>query len=255
MQCGDIQRDVDSFIDGELADPERREFESHLHECPVCQSLCSEQRRFKSELRRTLQPVAVPAQLRQRIEQSVAAEAGPQWRKELWQRLQHPLRVMLPVCAAGLALLWSYSSSTDADIPVESMIVKHQRNLPPEITGEPEVVRSWFDGKVPFAVPPPRLEPMASLRGARLSHVGDRDAALLQYEQHGRKISVFVFDPHGIHLMAPRRAVIGNREVYLQGTRGYQVAVFRDRDLGYAITGSIDEPDILELLSAAMGGR
>ena len=76
MQCGDIQRDVDSFIDGELADPERREFESHLHECPVCQSLCSDQRRFKSELRRTLQPVAVPAQLRQRIDQAVTLVAG-----------------------------------------------------------------------------------------------------------------------------------------------------------------------------------
>src|SRR6185295_17848568 len=100
-------------------------------------------------------------------------------------------------------------------------IVKHQRNLPLEVTGGPEKVQSWFDGKVPFAVPAPQLGPRCSLRGGRLSHLGGREAALLQYDQNGQKISVFVFDAHEmprpLPLRAPERRMIGNREVYIEG--------------------------------------
>ena len=131
-------------------------------------------------------------------------------------------------------------------------MVKHSRNLPLEVTGGPEAVQSWFDGKVPFAVPAPRLEPLASLRGGRLCNLGNRDAALLQYEQRGRKISVFVFDAQGLNLRAPHRRMIGNREVFIEGTSGYQVAVFRDRGLGYAIAGNVAEPEFVRLVSAAV---
>src|SRR2546430_10080250 len=55
---------------------------------------------------------------------------------------------------------------------------------------------------------------------------------------------LFVFDAHDLPLAAPRRYMIGQREVYTEGTRGYQVALFRDNDVGYAITGSVNEPEI-----------
>jgi anti-sigma factor RsiW len=134
-------------------------------------------------------------------------------------------------------------------------VVRHQRNLPLEVTGNPEAVQSWFDGKVPFAVPALKLEPIASLRGGRLSHLGSREAAQLQYERAGQRFSIFVFDPQGLRLRAPRRQMIGNREVFLEDTSGYHVAVFRDRGLGYAITGNLDESDVIRLISAAVGAQ
>ena len=49
-----------------------------------------------------------------------------------------------------------------------------------------------------------------------------------------------------------RRQMIGSHEVILQGTHGYSIAVFRDHGLGYAITGDIEEPELLRLISAAV---
>ena len=168
-------------------------------------------------------------------------------------RLRRALLGVAPVLViVAVALLTATFYPSRPEVVMESMIIKHQRNLPLEITGGPEVVRSWFDGKVPFAVPPPRVEPIASLRGGRISQLGDREAAYLQYEQRGQRISVFVFDPSGLRLQAPRRAVIHNREVFIQGTRGYHIAVFQDRDLGYAIAGSVDEPEFIQFVSAIM---
>ncbi|HRI51695.1 MAG TPA: zf-HC2 domain-containing protein [Pseudomonadota bacterium] len=252
MQCRDIERDLDSFIDGELAVPESLEVEAHLHSCTACQQQVEEQRTMKRSLRLVLRPPELPETLRDFVRESLNGELREAQRASRWQRLRRPVLLGMSGVALVVALLTATFYPSRPEVVMESMIIKHQRNLPLEITGGPEVVRSWFDGKVPFAVPPPRVEPIASLRGGRISQLGDREAAYLQYEQRGQRISVFVFDPSGLRLQAPRRAVIHNREVFIQGTRGYHIAVFQDRDLGYAIAGSVDEPEFIQFVSAIM---
>ena len=158
---------------------------------------------------------------------------------------------------AGLLVvptLRSGKERNDRPVVVDAMISRHQLPLPLDVTGEPEKVRSWFTGKVPFRVPAPQLEPVASLQGGRLADLGDREAVLLRYQQSGQPISVYIFDPQGLELNT-RRTVIGNREVFLPDGRGYQVAVFRDRGLGYAVTGTMNEPDFLKVVSAMVSGR
>ena len=77
---------------------------------------------------------------------------------------------------------------------------------------------------------------------------------MLRYQQSGQPISVFVFDPQGLDLKA-RRTMIGNREILLPDGRGYQVAVFRDRGLGYAVTSTLNEPEFLKVISAMVSGH
>lgn len=271
MRCRELEPNVDSYLDGEFAAPERLELEAHLSQCCDCQRLVEQQRVFKKALREGLRAPLMPTPLRQNIcalldnADRAAAPPRTEW---LWQHLRKPLGVTLPVIAAGM-LIVGYLTKEPEQVINES-IVRHERNLPMEVTGAHEVVRSWFDGKVPFAVPPPRLEPIASLRGGRLSHLGDREAAYLVYDRPGgRRISVFVFDgrdfrissmmaasavPGMPRVSAPRRQVIRDHEVYMEGSHGYPVAVFRDRGLAYAITGSVDEPELYSIVSAAVGG-
>lgn len=266
MQCEDLEHDLDCFLDGELASPERLEAETHLRDCPSCMRLVKQRRELRCVLREAVRvPTprsALVPRLQHGLDEIDRQRCERRLSRLLPENLRRPVAAALSVTAAAGLLLWVQATTAPRqsrpNAPVvELTIGKHLRNQPLEITGGPEVVRSWFDGKVPFAVPTPRLEPIASLRGGRLSNLGDREAALLQYDRRGRTISVFVFDANGIQgvpLQAPRRAVIGNREVYLQGAHGYQVAFFRDRDLGYAIAGSVDEPEFIQLLSAALGG-
>ncbi|MFO0576625.1 MAG: hypothetical protein U1A78_21675 [Polyangia bacterium] len=267
MRCEDIERDLDCLLDEELAQPERIEAEAHVRDCSSCLRLVSLRRELRSVLREAVRVPTPRSALMPRLMcglDEIDRQSRP---PSLLERLPaywgRRAAAVLSVSAAAGLVLWVQAVAPRrpqrSHPPVAELTIgKHLRNQPLEITGNPEVVRSWFDGKVPFAVPTPRLEPIASLRGGRLSNLGDREAALLQYDRRGRTISVFVFDANGLQgvpLQEPRRAVIGNREVYLQGAHGYQIAYFRDRDLGYAIAGSVDEPEFIQLISAAVGGH
>src|SRR5581483_5661344 len=84
MQCRDVERDVDSFVDCELAEPERLELETHLTECPGCRKLVQRLATFKATLRASAPRSPAPAALRQRvqgmldqIDRARAAESPP----------------------------------------------------------------------------------------------------------------------------------------------------------------------------------
>lgn len=249
MRCNELERELACFIDGELASPELREVEAHLTDCPDCRVHVQEGQALK-RLLKSGQPVSAPEVLFRDVQGCLDREDG----RLTWNRLA-PLgktaaSILIPV-AAALALVLGYVERVEP--LVTESVTKHHRNLPMEVTGAPDHVRSWFRGKVPFAVQTPQLEPLASLQGGRLCNLGSREAALLQYDQHGQKLSVFVFDARGLKLNAPRRRIIQNREVYLEDTSGYQVAVFRDHGLGFAIAGTVAEPELVQLISAAVG--
>lgn len=261
MRCDEIERELSCYIDGELAPPEHREIENHLSECAGCRHHVESVREVKQVLRQKL-PCEAPPGLVSRVQVALdGADGETGWLSRFVSSFA-PLRalgrssagILVPV-AAALALVLAYVETVEPLI-TES-IVKHQRNLPLEVTGGPEIVQSWFDGKVPFAVPTLKLGPNCSLRGGRLSHLGSRDAALLQYDRQGQKVSVFVFDaqsiPLPLRLRAPERRVIANREVFIDGKSGYHVAVFRNRGLGYAITGSGNESDFIQMISVVVG--
>jgi anti-sigma factor RsiW len=269
MRCADIERCVDSFIDREFAEPERLEFEAHLSECGGCRRLVQQQASFKATLRACIGRTPAPQGLsgligaaldredeRRREEHGLLHLLGADGRRRLVPLVLVALPLLLWLSPGILAPSWRESPVIAASIQ------RHQRDLPLEVTGAPEVVRSWFDGKVPFAVRTPRLEPVAVLRGGRLVSLGNQDAVHLIYQvgQVGQvgaahRVSVFVFDANSVPLVAPRREVIGRHEVFLEGQRGYNVALFQDNGLGYVITGAIDEPEMIRLISTAVHSR
>jgi hypothetical protein len=91
-----------------------------------------------------------------------------------------------------------------------------------------------------------------ALRGGRLANVGDRQAAYLLYDLGGNKVSVFIFDPGELPIEARHHAFIGNREVFFDGERGYNVALYRDHGVGYAIASDLDQGQMMRLVSAAV---
>jgi anti-sigma factor RsiW len=259
MQCSDLERDLESLVDGELLASDRQQYERHLTDCPGCHRLVQSRRELRRSLREAV-AVPCPSSLRAKVahhldvEEETRQSTQGSWLSRAWQQ---PSVMLLAGALAGLLVMPGLRSTQrqrpERPVVVDAMISRHQLPLPLDVTGEPEKVRSWFAGKVPFMVPAPHLEPVASLQGGRLADLGDREAVLLRYQQSGQPISVFVFDPQGLELKA-RRTVIGNREVLLPDGRGYQVAVFRDRGLGYAVTSTLNEPEFLKVISAMVSG-
>ena len=46
--------------------------------------------------------------------------------------------------------------------------------------------------------------------------------------------------------------MIGNRDVYFDQEHGYNVALFRDRGVGYAIASDLDQDQMVKLVSSAV---
>jgi anti-sigma factor RsiW len=179
----------------------------------------------------------------------LAREARPvSW----WRRTA--ARVAPVGAAAGLVMAFLVSKVSWSPVAAD-VIAKHQRNLPIEISGGSDQVRRWYADKVDFPVRLPSFAKIAStvaLRGGRLANVRDRQAAYLVYDVHGNKVSVFIFDPGELQLEAKRKEVIGNREVYFDEERGYNVALYRDHGVGYAIASDLGQDEMVKLVSAAV---
>lgn len=73
MLCDDVKRFVYFFLDGSLAENNRRDFESHLGHCMDCEARVTIHRRLRRFLRERLAPMAAPDSLRLRVAQSLRA--------------------------------------------------------------------------------------------------------------------------------------------------------------------------------------
>jgi anti-sigma factor RsiW len=258
MDCAETARYLHVYVDGEFEGPERLDIEAHLHACAACAETARHERAFVARLRETLRadPPATPPSLRPRIAEALAVVDRPR------MRLAGVARWGAPAVAAAAvltALVWKQSHRPLAGPPLLAEAVsRHQRELPVEVRGpDPELVRTWFRGKLDVPVRPPALSgSRARLIGARMSHLGTRQAAYLVYDVGGSTVSVFVFDPEdpsaggGITERLQRRTV-GGREIYVGGTHGYNVAVVRSGGLGYAFTSDLPQQRMLDLLATS----
>ena len=130
--------------------------------------------------------------------------------------------------------------------------MRFQRRLPLEVTmHRHEQVEQWFDDKLDWRVPVPRL-PNALLTGARLSNVREHEAALIMYEapaqgsSPARRMGLFVMDDARQTL--PARAW---PDVQVHEVRGYNVASWRTGDLVYELVSDLDAEELRNMLTAA----
>ena len=262
--CEGVWRFCDAFLDGEFGDVERAEFEAHVEGCPDCQPIVRAQAAWKQAVRSSAPREQAPDLLRARVVALLEKEAVA--KDALKAQLDTDLAAVAVVPKRSfVARAWPYAAcaSIAAALLVTrgphagvtaDLIAKHQRNLPMEISGGSDNVRRWYADKVDFPVRPPVFVGAhpGALRGGRLANVRDHQAAYLFYEVDGNKVSVFVFDAGEVPMEARRHQIIGNREVYFDAERGYNVALYRDHGVGYAIAGDLDQDQMMTLVSSAV---
>ena len=110
-------------------------------------------------------------------------------------------------------------------------------------------VRPWFAGRVDFA-PAVRFGGDAEfpLQGGAVGYFIDRKAAVLVFGHRLHTISLLVFPAEG--LAWPRQGVtpVGGVQAYAGATRGFNVLLWREGDLGYALVSDV-EPAALRALA------
>jgi anti-sigma factor RsiW len=256
-ECKELQQFLHVFVDGEFDQGDEREVSLHLSQCPSCLGEVARIETLKQRTKTALPQHKASATLHNKINETFSKapkiEAVPS-RLSWW----------LAPLAASFFGIGVFASSYSAD-PVNQQeviadsIKRHERELPIEIPGPNTAqVSLWFEGKVAFPVRVPRFPEGTHLLGGRLSAVNEEMAAHLTYEKGGRKITVLIFDPtqgnlnKNIKNISPNRVIIKNRDVYLSRTKGYQVAVFEDKGVGYTITADLDEDDLTEIVASGL---
>jgi anti-sigma factor RsiW len=259
MECADLERSLDVFLDGELDERDHADAAAHLAGCDPCRALVERRGHVRDGLRRCLRTAMggdteaghAPATLRLRIVSALEHERRPWWRRVL---SPVPLAA-LAACAAG-ALLVLVTHTPAADPLVEEAVRRHVRDLPLEVTAAavgPESVPAWFAGKLDFNPRPPRFAtPEVRLVGARLSHISDRPAAYMRYEGPRGHLGLFIVeDPHHRFGDGGRAVRIGPEGVRVVNARGYRIAVWRHDEIVYSLVGDLDEHQLARVLASA----
>jgi mycothiol system anti-sigma-R factor len=260
FECTDVERFCYTYLDGEFAPQEREQFESHLEECAGCQKQVQEAAAFRSMLRlRVKQGVRAPPHLRARISHSLVQAQRERSRKrlsafafQLW-----PSALVGGAVALCLAMVYSLvAPGPSAHWVVSNAVDIHSRSLPLEVTtGDLGHLLPLFEHHLGFAVQPPAFPPRrAVLVGGRLSHLGARDAAYLEYGAGpGRRVSLLIAEDQAptLHIAGARVARVANHEVFLTTFRGHNVAVWRTPGVIYSMVSDLDEADNLSLLAAS----
>jgi anti-sigma factor (TIGR02949 family) len=257
MDCGELQRSLDAFLDGEFHQRERDEVSRHLEGCPACQHLVDRESRARGLLRARLREAmgpgtpagTAPGELRQRIRASLARERRP------WRLVLSPVPLAaVAACAAGaLVVLWSHGGS---DPLIEEAVRKHARDLPLEMNAAamaPEAIPGMLASMLDFNARPPHFQAQGlRLVGARLSHLRDRPAAYMRYELPQGQVGLFILDDPDRSIGESGRTVqLGPGTVRVMNSRGYNVAVWRRNEIVYSLVSDLDERDLVRLVETA----
>lgn len=280
MACEALRPHLDAFVDDELEASPRVELERHLIVCEACRREATLTRALKQGLRVQLEAAPAPDALRERVRGALAdADGVGRWSDRVWAgALLTAAAGMLVVFGAGL---WQPSpvareaptsfgpvapvafGAPTASAPtalLSDVVAQHIDPLPTESgTERAEDLTGWLRGKLNFRVAPVEfVTPGVRFLGARVSQVGRERAAKLYYQVGDNRLTIIAFEASPAVRHALRRELgsgthteIGGRDVAFRLVRGYTIPVFEQAGVVYALTGDLDQRQLLELLSSA----
>jgi anti-sigma factor (TIGR02949 family) len=248
MTCVDLDSVVYPYLDGELEAADRREFEDHLGACAACARRVGGEAAFHGALRRSVrvQRAPAPEALRAMLHTGIQREHR-RVQFVSWARWGGAALV-----AAAASAAWLELRPPLPDVVGDAAAVRFQRRLPNEVAvRNAEQAEVWFDDKLDWRVPVPRL-PNAQLTGARLSNVREHEAAYISYESlavggsPARRMGLFVIDDS--HQQLPVRPW---PDVQVHQVHGFNVASWRTGDLVYELVSDLEADELRAMLTAA----
>jgi anti-sigma factor RsiW len=213
---------------------------AHLVTCAACRAISEEERALDQLLEERLPQHPAPLALKRRLAARLPPVDVPvkSTRSRRWAVLALPLAA----CAALVLVLRPHGSARDplVDEAISDHLRVVYRDQPVDVeSGGPHRVKPWFTGRLDFAIPHVYGgDDEFTLIGGAVALFHDRKAALLVYKRQLHTISLFAFPSEGLVLPTDRR---------VRQERGFSTILWRDGDLGYALTSDLNGADLQTL--------
>jgi anti-sigma factor RsiW len=288
MQCHDLQRQLESYLDGALGHAQQEALRRHLHRCPRCRAEVEAIRRFEDELAAAFTDGRTAPRLWERIalEQGpevafappppkrpaqpaparVLAGRGPSsFPRNKLRRPPPPVRrrrwtvvgaVVVLVVALGIALVeWDGGALDPAarsllQAPIlEFEVFRDSGRALDQAGADPWKLQAWLADRVRVDLPPPAVAEGFELRGGRLSILMGRRAATYAYGLDGREVALYVMPQAG--LVLPPMVLRERQALALHEADGLTHLLFAQDGLAYSIVADLPLSRLLPLARAA----
>jgi anti-sigma factor RsiW len=259
MDCQDVRNHLQDLRARRQAAARRDDVRAHIAGCPACARVEAAERALDDLLEHRLPRHAAPRALKRRLGLLAAPAAEPERRR--WTRLVGPA-LAAGLAALSLGLLVERAQVRDAGALAAlagEAVNDHLRQLvrarPLEVeSGVMHQVKPWFEGKLDFAPVVPVLEGEdLRLQGGSLGYFQDRKAACLEYALRKHVVTLLVFRAEGLAWPRPTRR-LGPAEVSEASVRGFNVLLWREGGLGYALVADVDAGELAAWAGRLAGG-
>jgi anti-sigma factor (TIGR02949 family) len=244
MDCQVVRKFLQVYLDREFSEDDRCDLEEHLKSCPACNARAGYERRFRKAIQARVPKPVTPAEFRRQIVQLIEKQpVSNLFSKRLMMWSTVP-------AAVALALVVSFNWTMTTGFSDEA-VAQHSMEEPIEVgSGNSKEVETWFRSKVNFNVALPHFgRPRLSLVGGRLSHLANRQVALIRYRLGHRNLSLFVMSDNGeVNFRGQNCKKVAEKQVCSSEIRGFSLLSWRSRGLLYSVVSDADPSDLLKLL-------
>jgi anti-sigma factor RsiW len=255
MECQNVREQLLAYQRGQLSGDVQAQIASHLDECADCRRAADAEAGLSQLLEQKLPRHAASAALKQRLAERVAAPARQPTRSRRLRRYSAPVASALAAAALVLVAVrvtqpsFLRPSLATSDL-VDEGVNDHLRVVasahPVEIeSGGIHQVKPWFTGRLDFA---PRVsfagDDQFKLEGGNIGYFRDRKAAVFVFKIRLHTISLFVFRADGLPWPTRGLESVGPLEVDAKVSRGFNVLMWRDGELGYCLVSDVNRTDL-----------
>ena len=252
MVCESWKTQLDTYLDGELPAEEMHVFDTHVHSCPLCAPDALARVQMKRRVQAAGKRFTPSAEFRRRVQLSIAAKPRRSVAGFGWMIATAMIAILVVV---GLAATYMGRQrihheqvySELADLHVATLASSSPVDV---VSTDRHTVKPWFQGKIPFTFDLPELQNSEfSLRGGRVTYLGQTPGAYLIFEVRKHEISVFIFQEGSL------RGRWGEGSPVTKG-RSLNMGTWSQGGLRYCILGDAAATDInnlAELLKGAAG--
>ena len=252
--CKSINNYISALIDGELKGRKAYKVKNHLEVCKRC--------RQEFEIISALKPIAkkvriekAPLYLKSRIINSIEESEEKKSFTDMFSAWNLKPVYTFSAVAALLLLaiipLYYLSANVSASTIAVKSVNNHLSNTIVDIFDE-QMPSSRTELERIFDVQGLSWQGISSPK-VNLHYLKERRVAYIAFDRKGHKLSMFIFDVNNLKLPEGRIIKEGEKEIYVDKYKGFNVLFWKEGNVGYSMVSDLGGDEMIHFLKYGEG--